>query len=202
MAYPTVSGPFGLVPVKMVDGATYTGAQRSYKIESGNATAIFNGDLVAIDTDGFIDRVAAGDDIDYVGVFVGVSYTDPTFGLTFRNSYPGNITADDITAFVVDGDNVLYKVAVVDSNGDVSGIAQSEIGNNVGLDDQSPVGNTTTGRSNMAVDDASHANTATLPLRVVQGVEETKDSSGNFTEILVKFNAGHQLSTATGAGDA
>jgi len=90
----------------------------------------------------------------------------------------------------------------VDSNGDVSGIAQSEIGNNVGLDDQSPVGNTTTGRSNMAVDDASHANTATLPLRVVQGVEETKDSSGNFTEILVKFNAGHQLSTATGAGDA
>lgn len=202
MAYPTVSGPYGLVPVKMVDGSSYNGAQRAYGIESGNATAIFNGDLVAIGTDGYIDRTAAGDNIDYVGVFVGCSYTDPVYGLTFRNYYPGNITADDITAYVVDGANILFKVAVVDSGGAISGIAQSEVGNNVGLDDQSPVGNTTTGVSAVAVDDASHADTATLPLRVVQGVAETKDSSGDFTEILVKFNAGHQLSTATGAGDA
>jgi len=202
MAYPTVSGPYGLIPVKMVDGSPYNGAQRAYKIESGNATEIYHGDLVALGTDGFIDRTAAGDNIDYVGVFVGVSYTDPVYGLTFRNYYPGNVTADDITAFVVDGANVLYKVAVVDSSGDISGIAQSEVGNNVGLDDQSPTGNDTTGKSYVAVDDASHANTATLPLRVVQGVEETKDSSGNFTEILVKFNAGHQLSNATGVGDA
>lgn len=202
MAYPTVSGAYGLVPVRMVDGSPYSGAQRSYKIESGNSDEIFHGDLVAIGTDGFIDRVAAGDNISYVGVFVGVSYTDPVYGLTFRNYYPGGVTADDITAYVVDGANVLYKVAVVDSNGDVSGIAQSEVGNNVGLDDQDPVGNTTTGRSYVAVDDDSHADTDTLPLRVVQGVEETKDASGDFTEVLVKFNAGHQLSNTTGAGDA
>lgn len=202
MAYPTVSGSYGLVPVKMVDGSPYSGAQRAYKIESGNATAIFHGDLVAIGTDGLIDRAAAGDSISYAGVFIGCSYTDPVYGLTFRNYYPGGVTADDITAFVVDGANVLYKVAVVDSSGDISSIAQSEVGNNVGLDDQDPVGNTTTGRSYVAVDDASHAATNTLPLRVVQGVEETKDSSGDFTEILVKFNAGHQLSNATGAGDA
>jgi len=202
MAYPTVSGPYGLVPVKMVDGSPYNGAQRAYKIESGNATAIYHGDFVALGTDGLIDRTAAGDSIEYAGVFVGCSYTDPVYGLTFRNYYPGGVTADDITAYVVDGANVLYKVAVVDSGGDVSGIAQSEVGNNVGLDDQSPVGNDTTGKSYVAVDDASHASTASLPLRIVQGVEETKDSSGNFTEVLVKFNTGHQLSNTTGAGDA
>ena len=202
MAYPTVSGPYGLVPVKMVDGSPYNGAQRAYKIESGNATAIYHGDFVALGTDGLIDRSAAGDSIEYAGVFVGCSYTDPVYGLTFRNYYPGGVTADDITAYVVDGANVLYKVAVVDSGGDVSGIAQSEVGNNVGLDDQSPVGNDTTGKSYVAVDDASHASTASLPLRIVQGVEETKDSSGNFTEVLVKFNTGHQLSNTTGAGDA
>ncbi len=202
MAYPTVSGLYGLVPVKMVDGSPYSGAQRSYKIASGSATAIFNGDFVAIGTDGLVDRVAAGDSIEYAGVFVGCSYTDPVYGLTFRNYYPGGVTADDITAYVVDGDNVLYRVAVTDSSGEVSSVPQSDIGNNVGLDDQSPVGNTTTGRSYVAADEASTASTASLPLRIVQGVEETKDSSGDFTEVLVKFNTGHQLSNTTGAGDA
>ena len=202
MAYPTVSGPYGLVPVKMVDGSPYSGAQRAYKVQSAPSTSIFNGDLVAIATDGYVDRVTAGDDIDYVGVFVGCSYTDPVYGLTFRNYCPSGVVADDITAYVVDGANVLFKAAVVDSSHDIGSIAQSEIGNNVGLNDANPVGDTTTGRSSMAIDEDSHANTATLPLRVVQGVEETKDASGNFTEVLVKFNAGHQLSTATGAGDA
>ena len=199
MAYPTVSGLYGLVPVKMVDGSPYNGARRAYKIASGSSDAIFYGDFVAL-SGGLVDRVAAGDSISYLGVFVGCSYTDPVFGLTFRNYYPGGVTADDITAFVVDGDNVLYKVAVTDSSGEVGSVAQSDVGNNVGLDDQSPVGDTTTGRSYVAADEDSTADTASLPLRIVQGVEETKNSSGEFTEVLVKFNTGHQPSNTTGAG--
>lgn len=198
MAYPTVSSPYGLVPVKMVDGSPYNGAQRAYMIESGNSTPIYQGDLVAIASDGYLDRASAGDTASYIGVLVGVSYTDPMYGLTFRNNYPGGVAADDITAYVVDGHNLLYKVAVVDASGDIAGLPQSAVGKNVGLDDQSPVGNSATGRSYVGVDSASAATTSARPLRVVQGVNETKNGSGDYTEVLVKFNTGHQLSNTTG----
>ena len=73
MAYPTVSAPYGMIPVKMVNGNPYNGATRAYKIESGNTDVIFNGDVVALATDGYIDRGVYDDAIVAVGVFVGCS---------------------------------------------------------------------------------------------------------------------------------
>jgi len=35
-------------------------------------------------------------------------------------------------------------------------------------------------------------------LRIVSLVEETKNTSGGFTEALVKWNAGHQFNNTTG----
>ena len=50
MAYPTVSGPYGLVPVKMVSGTPYAGVTRLYSIASGYASNIFKGDAVKLVT--------------------------------------------------------------------------------------------------------------------------------------------------------
>jgi len=198
MAYPTVSAPYGMIPVKMVNGNPYNGATRAYKIESGNTDVIFNGDVVALATDGYIDRGVYDDAIVAVGVFVGCSYTDPTYGLTFRNYYPGSVVASDITAYVVDDPNVLFKMAVVDDNGAMSYVTQAAIGANAGSEEgASANGSTATGRSNGGLDGSTVATTNTLPFRIVEGVAETASSSG-FTEVLVKWNAGHQLTNSTG----
>ena len=47
MAYPTVSGPYGLVPVKLLSGTPFVGGvYRHMSIASGYATSIFFGDAV------------------------------------------------------------------------------------------------------------------------------------------------------------
>lgn len=202
MAYPTVSAPYGLVPVKLVTGAPYIGVTRQYKIASGYATNIFKGDLVKIHTDGTIVRETADAAVDTIGVFMGCSYTDPTFGKVFRQYYPADTVASDIQAYVVDDPDVLFKVAVISSGASTTPIvmadlAQADVGRNLTMVDNA--GDTATGNSKVAVDDTS-ANTATLPLRVVELVEETENSDGGYPEVLVKFNAGHQLTNTTGQG--
>jgi hypothetical protein len=56
MAYPTVSGPYGLVPVKLLSGSPFVGVTRHFKIASGYATAIFYGDAVKLVTGGTVER--------------------------------------------------------------------------------------------------------------------------------------------------
>ena len=58
-------------------------------------------------------------------------------------------------------------------------------------------GSTITGNSKSAISDTS-ATTNTLPFRIVALVEETKNSSGGFTEAYVKWNAGHAFNNTTG----
>jgi hypothetical protein len=197
MAYPTVEAPYGLVPVKLVSGSPYVGVTRQYKIDSGYATNIFKGDLVKIHTDGTIQRETADAAVDTIGVFMGCSYTDPTFGKVFRQYYPTGTVADDIQAYVVDATDVLFKVAIVSSTTVIGDMAQADIGRNAALVDNT--GDTATGNSKVAVSETT-ANTATLPVRIVELVEETKNASGGFTEALVKWNAGHQMSNTTGQG--
>jgi len=74
-------------------------------------------------------------------------------------------------------------------------LAITDIGANVaGVDN---TGSSVTGNSAGAISDTS-ASTNTLPFRIVALVEETKNSSGGFTEAYVKWNAGHQFSNTTG----
>ena len=101
--------PFGLKPVRMMGGAPYSGGQSRYRIASGATTPIFQGDLVTQLTAGVIGRHAATGTVPIVGVFNGVSYTDPTTGeQVFKNYYPGSIAASDIVANVIDDSNVVF----------------------------------------------------------------------------------------------
>lgn len=196
MAYPTVEAPFGLVPVNRLDGLPYAGAMRTFKIASGYATSIFNGDAVKLVTGGTIERDAADAAMTPVGVFMGCTYTDPVLGYKVHSQYfPASTAADDIEAIVVDDPNVLFKVAVVSSGTTIGSYAQTDLGANAALVDNA--GSAATGKSAVAVS-ASSAVTATLPVRIVGLVEETKNSSGGYTEALVKWNAGHQYLNTTG----
>ena len=127
---------------------------------------------------------------------MGVTYTDPsTSQVTFRQNYPASTAASDIQAYVCDATDVLFKAVVVSSGTTVGDLAITDIGANVaGVDN---TGSSVTGNSAGAILDTS-ASTNTLPFRIVALVEETKNSSGGFTEAYVKWNAGHQFNNTTG----
>ena len=107
---------FGLKPVRMMGGAPYSGGQSRYRIASGATTPIYQGDLVTQLTAGVLGRHAASGTVPIVGVFNGVSYTDPTTGeQVFKNYYPGSISASDIIASVIDDPNVVFEVQADDT---------------------------------------------------------------------------------------
>jgi len=195
MAYPTVSGPYGLVPVKLLSGVPFVGVTRHYKIASGYATSIFAGDAVKLVTGGTVERDTFDAAMTPIGVFMGCSYTDATLGKVFRQYFPASTAASDIMAYVVDATDVLFKAAVVSSGTTIGDLALTDLGANVaGVDN---TGDTASGNSRCAISDTS-ATTNTLPFRIVGLVEETKNASGGYTEAYVKWNAGHQLSNTTG----
>lgn len=196
MAYPSVAGPYGLVPVKLLSGTPFVGVTRHYKIASGYATSIFNGDPVKLVTGGTVERDTFDAAMTPIGVFLGCTYTDPTLGYKlFSQYYPASTVASDIEAYVVDATDVLFKAAVLSSGTTIGDLAQTDVGANVaGVDN---TGDTVTGNSKGGISDTS-ATTATLPFRIVGLVEETKNSSGGFTEAYVKWNAGHQFDNTTG----
>lgn len=196
MAYPTVSSPYGLLPINLIGGRVFAGATRQIPIDSGSETAIFYGDIVELNSGGTLSKDVGTDAATPVGVFLGCAYTDATMGFLNRQYYPGNITADDIVGYVCDDPDALFKVAVVSSGTTVGGVTRSAVGNNAVLVQNA--GNTITGNSKVAIDDTTDT-TATFPIRIVDVVPETVNASGSFTEVIVKFNAGmQQYDNATG----
>jgi hypothetical protein len=173
--------PFGLKPVRMMGGAPYSGGQSRYRIASGATTPIFNGDLVTQLTAGVLGRHAATGTVPIVGVFNGVSYTDPTTGeQVFKNYYPGSISASDIVANVIDDSNVVFEVQAD------AAMPVADLFGNFDIVDGSPVGDTASGRSNAELDVTTGATTATLPLKAIDISEDpdNDDVSSSNTNVL------------------
>ena len=188
MAYPTVSAPYGLKPVNLIGGQVNAGSTRQIPIASGYATSIFNGDVVKLSSDGVLVKETGTTTATPVGVFMGVSYTDPVLKYKiFSQYYPADTVASDIVAYVVDDPDALFKVAVVSGTTVVAGVGRTVVGNNVALVQNA--GDANTGNSAVAVLSTSAATTVSLPIRIIDVVPETVDSSGNYTEVIVKWNA-------------
>lgn len=198
MAYPSVDAPYGLLPVNLIGGQVFAGSTRQIPIASGSATAIFFGDVVKLGSDGTLSKDTGTDAATPVGVFMGCSYTDSVYGKTFRQYYPGSVTASDINAVVVDDPDTLFKVAVTSSGTTVGYVNRTAVGNNAVLTQNA--GSTATGNSKVAIDDTT-ATTSTWPVRIVDVVPETHTTGnpGSYTEVIVKWNAGmHQYNNPTG----
>lgn len=202
MAYPTVDAPYGLVPVNLIGGQPYAGSTRQMKIASNYGTNIFNGDVVVRAADGTIQKetgTATVTATGVIGVFVGCTYTDPnTEQKVFKQYYPASTVASDIQAYVVDDPDACFKVAVVSSGTTIAGTGYTSIGSNAALVQNS--GSTTTGNSKVAINGI--ATTLSLPMRIVDVVEETTDASGNYTEVIVKWNAPYENSNVATGGHA
>jgi hypothetical protein len=198
MAYPTVSGPYGLKPVNLIGGQVFAGATRQIPIASAYDTNLLNGDLVKIVSSGTLEKDAGTTTATPVGVFLGCRYTDPNLGYELYSQYfPANTVADDIVAYVADDPDQLYKVAVVSGTTVIAGVGRTVVGNNVSLVQNA--GSTQSGNSKVAVLSTSAATTNTLPIRVIDVVTETATAADTYVELIVKFNWGmHQYQNATG----
>jgi hypothetical protein len=199
MAYPTVSGPYGLIPINLIGGQVFASATRQIPIPSAYTTAIYFGDVVKLANTGTLAIETNTSAATPVGVFLGCAYTDPTYGKTFRQAYPGAVTASDIVGYVQDDPDCLFKVAVVSSGTTISSVTRANVGENTAL--VLNAGNAVTGDSQVAV--SSTCSTAsTLPIRIIDVIAETANTSTAttlYTEVVIKWNQGiHQYLNPTG----
>ena len=196
MAYPTVSAPYGLVPINSIDGKPYAGAIRQIPVAAGFGTAIFNGDTVLI-SDGYLIKSTTTNSGGIVGVVMGGQYVNSS-GQTVQGQYIPALASTSTNlayAYVVDDQQALFKVAVVTSGTTMGTASRADVGSNVAL--VLNAGSTTTGNSAFAVTLTGAGTTATIPLRVIDVVPETALVTGGYTELLVKINT-HQYNNTTG----
>ena len=202
MAYPSVTAPYGLVPINSVDGKPYAGATRQLPIASTYNTAIFNGDIVALVDGGTIavsgvtnDSTTSAANYTY-GVFMGCQYVNGQSQTVQAQYYPGNAAATSAIAYVVDDPMAAFRVAVVFANSVVTTVNQSIVGVNMAIDQGT--GSTTTGDSGFGVlsPTDNRGNAATLPVRAVAVVPDTATTAG-YVEVVVKLN-NPQILRATG----
>jgi hypothetical protein len=197
MAFPTVSAPYGLEPINSLDGKPYAGAFRQIPIAAGFGTAVFNGDTVQINSDGYLIKSTSTNAGTIVGVCTGGQYVNSS-GQTVQGQYIpalASTSTNPAYAYVVDDQQALFKVAVVTSGTTMGTASRADVGSNVAL--VLNAGSTTTGNSAFAVTLTGAGTTSTIPIRVIDVVEQTASSAGVYTELLVKINA-HQYNNTTG----
>ena len=177
------TGNFGLRPARQLDGTPYNGAQIRYRILKNYGTAIFQGDLVKTKADGTIERAGATDN-PLVGVFNGVFYTDPTTQKpTFKNFYPGSISANDIVAQVIDGPDVVFEI-----NADATFTVSHLFAN---YKTNATTGDTLSGQSRVSLDVATADSSSTFQLKAVdisQDPSNSDISAASGVDVLVIIN--------------
>lgn len=150
--------PFGLLPVRHKNGASYNGAATMYSVPASDGTALYIGDPVIIagsaDANGVatIQRAAAGARI--TGVVVGFA---PVPGVStdtgVKVGYRAASTLDNV--LVCDDPTVIYE-ATEDAVG--GALAVADVGLNVDL--VAGTGNSYTKRSGYMLDSSTKATTA------------------------------------------
>jgi hypothetical protein len=197
MTYPAVTAPYGLQPVNRIDGMAYAGAIRQIPVAAGFGTAIFDGDTVVINSDGFLVKSTTTDSGNIVGVCMGGQYVNSS-GQTVQGQFIPALASTSTNlalAYVVDDPMALFKVAVVTSGTTMGTAGRTVVGTNLAL--VLNAGSTTTGNSAFAVTLTGAGTTATLPIRVIDVVPETATGADAFRELLVKINT-HQYNNTTG----
>jgi len=189
MAYPTVDKPYGFQAINRVDGMPYAGAIRQIPITASYGTAIYNGDVVKLVTGGTIEKSAIGTNVEAqptLGVLVGCQYVNSSGQTVQAQYYPTGVNS--AIGYIVLDPQAAFKVAVTTSGNTVTvtSVTRAVVGTNMSI--ATGTGSNTTGNSGLSVISGSAANTAVLPVRVIDVVPETAVNATNFREVIVKFN--------------
>ena len=140
---------------------------------------------------------STGGGFGFVGVFMGCTYTDPTYGKVFRQTYVAGNTATDIQAYVVDDPDSLFQMQADNT------LAQTALGTNASII-QTVAGTNTYVASGVALQASSIATTSTLPVTIVDFVNSPTSAIGDaYTDVIVRINTHFHRTGNTGrAGTA
>lgn len=184
--------PFGLRPVRDLNGAPYNGAVETYSTAAGDATDIFIGDLVTLSgtsqtIDGVIyrdvDQAATGDVI--AGVVVG-------FGAATRDSLTYRAASTQRLVRVAPP-SLIYEIQEVSGGTPLTA-------NDIGLNANFVVGSgsTVTGYSGVELNNATEATTNTLDLQIVDFVNRADNEIGEHAKWLVRINRSQRANQVAG----
>lgn len=103
------SAPFGFRAVYHPSGVIRSEAGT---IQNSNATAIYMGDPVTLDANGFITQTASGVSNGLVGIFLGCEYTQTGGIRRVSPFWPGaaGAGATDIVAYYTRDPNIVYEI--------------------------------------------------------------------------------------------
>lgn len=149
---PSTASPFGLQPAYHPSGVIRPEAGQ---IVTGYNTAIYQFSPVKIGTDGYLQLAAVNDR--FIGVFMGVEYTDTSGRPIVTNRWTANTSATAIVAYYTRDPAIVYAIQ---SN---AALAITDMGKQYDMIAQA--GNATTGLSSVSLDVASSA--ANAALRVI-----------------------------------
>lgn len=189
---------YGLRPTQMLGESPFKHGFRQYKIASGYATGIFQGDLVKLVIGGTIEKDTGTATATPVGVFWGVEYMSALQGLLHRNQWTASTTVPTGTtawAYVYDHPDQLFEM-----QGSAT-LGQNSLGTNAAIVQNA--GSTFTGNSGITINAATIAATATLPVRIVDYVNKPGFSTlgDAFPDMIVRLNT-HFNRTALGIDGA
>lgn len=185
------ASPYGLRLAKRLGQTTEAHGFNQYPIASAYNADLKVGDLVKVVVGGTIEKDTGTTTALPVGVFIGVSYTDASMGYLNRAQWKAGTVATDAMAYVIDDPDALFQIQ---ANGTLS---QNAIGTNAAL--VQGAGDLTLGRSGVSLNASTIANTATLPLRIMEFVNIPGFSTPGdaYTDVIVRINT-HFNRTATG----
>jgi len=190
------SYPYGMVPVENLAAGYNTQGFETLNIADGDTTAIYFGDAVKLTTDGVVTKDTSGNNTSDVamtpiGIFVGCRYINSIGYVVDSQYWPGITTGYTVYAKVVTDPNAVFQIQGNDA------VPQTALGANAALYQTN--GSATFGKSKNALDVSSISTASTLPLRIVGLVESPNNAWGDaYTDVLVKWNAGHQYVSTTG----
>ena len=184
-----VDRPNGLRPVRYASGAPYNGACNMYLIPSGDATAVFVGDLVKPFTSGgaaalFVNGVDCGG----MPTVIQSAAGDPSIGVVVGflpdqsnlNAVNYRVASTNRIALVADDPTLLFEIQEV-SGGTALTAAEVVLNADVVVG----AGSTTTGASGMELDNATEATTAGLNCRIIGLVKRPDNEYGEHAKWLV-----------------
>ena len=180
---------FGFRPTRsLVGGQIRT---EEYVIAANYGSDIFTGQVVEAVTAGGIEAAAAGD-VQQLGVFGGVFYTDPTTSKpTWKAYYAASTNASDLKASVYADPNIIFEV-----QHDGTGTAAMNHG---GFDFVGVGGSTISGQSTSELDTSTVTTTGGFKQIGISKDPDNSDTATANANAYVKFNTAEHVFTLTTA---